>query len=167
MPITELTTLELIAPCTLQSTPLVKLLKILAQGQSAYSAFPMVFFAHTGYPARIYTMSGWHSVEASHIWLASAEWRDLAQLFGPFLNLKGRVYLDIPFDTIPMGGTMWIRTTPSAFWESSGKELETESDTTYTMQAYTNEVWEKIASSMDRSAGVSMRPLALSQPLSD
>ncbi|KAJ7453074.1 hypothetical protein FB451DRAFT_1520099 [Mycena latifolia] len=157
MPITELATLELIAPCTLQSTSLLKLLKILAQRQSAHSAFPLAFFSDTRSPTRIYILSGWHSLQASHTWLNSTEWLEMAIVLENLRELTSRLYLDISFDNIPKGGTLCIRqqcadrgtrssrnrigTRASAFWEADVKELEgePEGNETYRIEVYMNE----------------------------
>ncbi|KAJ7772898.1 hypothetical protein DFH07DRAFT_717856, partial [Mycena maculata] len=73
MPITELTAFDLIAPHTLQSSPLSKLLQRLAVQQSAYSAYPVIFYSDTQRAACVYILSGWHDLEATNAWLESPE----------------------------------------------------------------------------------------------
>ncbi|KAJ7143204.1 hypothetical protein C8R43DRAFT_1016036 [Mycena crocata] len=184
MPITEIVTLDLIPPNVPQSSLLSKLFHTLAQRQSAYSAYPILFYSDTKTSGRIHVLSGWHDVNASHAWLQSPEWLEIAGLLDPWRTLKSRVYMDINFDTIPRGGILCVQlrqrygsrgtrvggtdsrgdksgTISSAFWEATGNDLDSQSNTRYTMEVFTKEAWEAVEWSMERSADVSMRPLTL------
>jgi len=180
MPITEIVTLDLIAPYTHQSTPLVKLLQTLAHRQSAYSAYPVLFFTDTESPSRIYMISGWHDVEASSSWLQSADALEIVALLEPFRTVKSRIYVGIDFDTIPRGGVLCVRRQDargtrlsrtrscggdktSAFWEASGAELDAQPNgtATYELEVYTHDAWKATERAMDNS--VSMQQFSLSR----
>ncbi|KAJ6531074.1 hypothetical protein B0H19DRAFT_1040486 [Mycena capillaripes] len=177
-PITEIVTVDLIAPYTYQSIPLVKLLQILAQRQSAHSAYPVRFFTDTKSSSRIYIVSGWHDVRASQEWLQSPGWLEVAALLKPFRTVKGRTFLAIDFDTIPRRGVVCIRrgtrisrsmnrgsdktgTFPSAFWDASADELSAQANATYSIEVYMDDAWK--ARGAAKSAEVSMWPFTLSQ----
>jgi hypothetical protein len=103
MPIIEFASLELIPPYSLESVPLSKLFHRLSSRQAAYSGYPLIFFADTISPSILYTVSGWHSVEANLTWIASEENGELLRSFEPFLKVKTLVHLNMDFDDIPRG----------------------------------------------------------------
>ncbi|KAJ7355829.1 hypothetical protein DFH08DRAFT_773085 [Mycena albidolilacea] len=168
MPITEVVTLAVTAPYTHQSVPL-RQLQTLASRQSAYSAYPVLFFADTNFPSRIYMLSGWHDVEASYVWLDSPDWVEMLALLEPFGAIQSRIFIGIDFDAIPRHGVLLLRrqtrvtrlrsSPASAFWQASGEELDAQTNGTYTIEIYSHDDLDHLP--MDNS--VSMRQLSLSR----
>ncbi|KAK7038273.1 hypothetical protein R3P38DRAFT_2905391 [Favolaschia claudopus] len=180
MPITEIVAMDLLIKLPSQSPPLIKYFQTLAHRQSAYSAYPVLFFTDVRSPGKVYIISGWHDVESSYAWLGSPERLEIMKLLEPFQTIQSRIYVDIDFDNIPRSDVLRLkkqdsyevnprgavgigaegsRALPLCHWEACGQQLDTETTTWYTIQIF-NLKNLKALNQNDNS--VSMQRLSLS-----
>jgi len=102
MTITELVILDLIPPYTLESSLLAKALATFTAQRSQYSAYPVAFYKDTTSSSRFYFITGWHNAAA--LSLCREQILSEHRTIEDFLTVRGRVYLDMNYDTIPRIG---------------------------------------------------------------
>ncbi|KAJ2924001.1 hypothetical protein H1R20_g13090, partial [Candolleomyces eurysporus] len=98
MAITEFASLKLKAPHTVTSDPFPELFKLVREGQSAWSSYPLLYFADTSDQSVMYILSGWESVSAHEEWIKSDGNQDLLKRFASYLEDVTLRHLNVTFD---------------------------------------------------------------------
>lgn len=102
MSVTEFAVLEARAPYTVDSPIVRAFLQRVAQRQSTWSGYPLLFFRHEKTPAIIFLISGWKDVPAHYEWIASEGNQELLGEAESILAVKDFHHLEINFDTMPL-----------------------------------------------------------------
>lgn len=126
MSITEIASLELIPPYTLEEPDpsFVKFIGLTDQ-QVEWSGYPLRFFTNPAKPSEIYLITGWKDVVSHLKWIASDQNQALLRGFGQFIKVNGMVHVDMDFSSMPTDETAFVleKYAPSA-WPESGKDGE-------------------------------------------
>ncbi len=99
--VTELATLEVKPPLTPSSSHVQNFLQKVARAQEAWSNYPVLFFQNVRSTNVIYLISGWESISAHGVWIASEENHSLLKEAANIVEVKGLMHLAIDFRTFP------------------------------------------------------------------
>lgn len=113
MTVTELAILKAVTPGAVQTPSVQAFLRTTAEQQAARSRFPVLYYHPiTSNPSgdvdEVYLLSGWDSVAAHNVWIASAANQALLKEMDGMFALAGFFHLDIDFGAFPRDEVRWV-----------------------------------------------------------
>lgn len=113
MAVTELAILKAVTPGAVQTPSVQAFLRNVAEQQTARSGFPILYYHPitsnpSGDADTVYLLSGWSSVAAHDVWIASAANQALLKEMNGVFALAGFHHLDVDFGALPRDEARWI-----------------------------------------------------------
>lgn len=113
MAVTELAILKAVTPGAVQTPSVQAFLRTVAEQQAARSGFPVLYYHPitsdpSGDADTVYLLSGWDSVAAHDVWIASAANQALLKEMNGVFALAGFHHLDVDFGALPRDEARWI-----------------------------------------------------------